>query len=62
VNVEPLCLETGEAVGDVLEAFADGREMVHPFLRRKSTRLLDTSSLRRKVENFSYCFRKAFLK
>src|SRR5215471_6311431 len=30
-RVEPLCLETGEAVGDVLEAFADGLEMVQPF-------------------------------
>src|SRR5437660_12864436 len=33
-----------------------------PFLRRKSARLLETSSLRKKVENFSYCLRKAFLK
>src|SRR5258708_2034136 len=32
-----------------------------PFLRRKSARLLETSSLRRKVANFSYCLRKAFL-
>jgi hypothetical protein len=28
IDVEPLCLETGEAVGDILEAFADGLEMV----------------------------------
>src|SRR5262249_6473839 len=34
----------------------------NPFLRRKSARLLETNSLRRKVENFSYCFRKACLK
>src|SRR5262249_27202753 len=34
----------------------------NPFLRRKSARLLETSSLRRKVKNFSYCLRKAFLK
>jgi hypothetical protein len=27
-----LCLETGEAVSDVLKAFADGLEMVQPFL------------------------------
>lgn len=33
-----------------------------PFLSRKSARLLETSSLRRKVVNFSYCLRKAFLK
>jgi len=34
----------------------------NPFLRWKSARLLETSSLRRKVANFSYCFRKACLK
>jgi len=33
-----------------------------PFLRPKSLRLFETSSLRRNVENFSYCFRKALLK
>ena len=33
----------------------------NPFLRRKSARLLETSSLRRKAANF-YCFRKACLK
>ena len=33
-----------------------------PFLRPKSLRLLEQSSLRRKVANFSYCFRNAFLK
>src|ERR1700738_2081990 len=32
----------------------------NPFLRRKSARLLETNSLRRKVENFSYCFRNVF--
>src|SRR5271166_1156894 len=33
-----------------------------PFLRPKSLRLFETSSLRRNVENFSSCFRKALLK
>jgi len=32
-----------------------------PFLRRKSARLLETSSLRRKVANFSYCLREGIL-
>src|ERR1700704_2075085 len=32
-----------------------------PFLRRKSARLLETSSLRKKVENFSYCFEEGVL-
>jgi hypothetical protein len=31
----------------------------NPFLSWKSARLLETSSLRRKVANFSYCLRKA---
>jgi hypothetical protein len=31
-----------------------------PFLRPKSERLFEHSSLRRKVQNFSYCLRKAF--
>jgi hypothetical protein len=62
VNVEPLRLEAGEAGGDGLEALADGVEMVQSFLRRKSARLLETSSLPREVEYFSYCLRKACLK
>ena len=33
-----------------------------PFLRPKSARLLEQSSLRKNVENFSYCLRKAVLK
>ncbi len=39
---------------------ADLVAMAH--LRPKSARLLEHSSLRRNVENFSYCLRKAFLK
>ena len=53
MDVEPLRLEAGEAAGDGLEALADGVEVVQPFLSRKSARLLETSSLRRKVANFS---------
>ena len=60
VHVEPLRLETGEAAGDRLEPLADGIEMVQSLL--ETARLLETSSLRRKVANFSYCFRKACLK
>ena len=43
IDIEPLRLKAGKAGGDGLEA---------PFFRRKSARLLETSSLRRKVENF----------
>ena len=46
-----------------MEGGADGVQMIcRPFLRPKSARLLEHSSLRRKVENFSYCLRKAFFK
>src|SRR6478672_9483659 len=62
VNVEPLRLEAGEAASDGLEGLAHGVEMVQAFLETKSVRLLEHSSLRRNVENFSYCLRKAFLK
>ena len=63
MDVEPLRLEAGEAAGDGLEGAGERhRDGPSPFLRRKSARLLETSSLRRKVENFSYCLRKAFLK
>ena len=62
VDIEPLRLEAGKAIGDGLETLADGIEMVQSLLSRKSARLLETSSLRRKVANFSYCLRKAFLK
>ncbi len=61
MDVEPLRLETGEAGGDGLEPLADGMEMVQSLLETEA-RLLETSSLRRKVANFSYCLRKAFLK
>src|SRR6201989_2075544 len=62
VDIEPLRLEASEASGDGLERSRTASRWSNPFLRRKSARLLETSSLRRKVENFSYCFRKACLK
>ena len=62
VDVEPLRLEGGEAAGDLLEPLAHAWRWSSPFLRWKSARLLETISLRRKVANFSYCLRKAFLK
>src|SRR5208337_1813292 len=62
VNVEPLRLEAGEAAGDGLEGVRTASRWSKPFLRPKSARLLEHSSLRRNVENFSYCLRKAFLK
>ena len=60
--VEPLRLEAGEPVGDGLELLADRLKIIQALLRAKSLRLLEQSSFRRNVENFSYCFRKACLK
>ena len=62
VNVEPLGLEASEAAGDDFEGLADASRLSNPFLRPKSLRLLEQSSLRKNVANFSYCFRKACLK
>ncbi|MBV8591469.1 MAG: hypothetical protein JO212_15655 [Acetobacteraceae bacterium] len=62
MHVEPLCLKSSEARGDGLEALAHRIEMVQSLLEVEIGKVLETSSLRNKVENFSYCFRKAFLK
>ena len=62
VGVEALRLEPGEAFGDGEKLLADCSQMFEPFLEPKSARLLEQSSLRKNVENFSYCLRKAFLK
>jgi hypothetical protein len=70
VDVEPLRLEIGEAHGDGLEALANGLEMVQSLLETEvgevvGDQLVAQSLPRRrpgKVENFSYCLRKAFLR
>ena len=59
MDVEPLDLAIGETIGNDLESFAHCIQ-VSPFFRTKSRRLLETSSLRRNRENFSYCLRKEF--
>src|SRR4030095_1735110 len=55
MDVEPLGLAIGETIGNNLESFAHGVEVIEPFLQTKSCRLLEHSSLRRNRENFSYC-------
>ena len=42
MDVEPLGLEAGEAIGNGLELFADGIEMIEPFLQAEVARLLET--------------------
>ena len=53
VDVQPLCLETSETAGDVLEPLANGVEMIQSLLDLEIGELLETSSLRRKVANFA---------
>jgi hypothetical protein len=55
-----LGLESGETIRDRQELIAYGVEMLQAFLQAKSKRLFEHSSLRKRVQNFSYCFRKAF--
>ena len=62
MDVEPLRLKPAKRAVMVWKCSRTASRCSNPFLRRKSVRLLETSSLRRKVENFSYCLRKAFLK
>src|SRR6202045_4782530 len=70
VDIEPLRLEAGKAIGDGLETLADGIEMVQSLFEPQvgevvGDQLVAQSLPRRrpgKVVNFSYCLRKAFLK
>src|SRR6516164_8269301 len=58
VNVEPLA----KRLVMVWNVSRTASRFSRLFLRPKSLRLLEQSSLRRNVANFSYCFRNAFLK
>ena len=70
MDIEPLRLEAGKAIGDGLETLADGIEMVQALFEPEvgevvGDQLVAQSLPRRrpgKVANFSYCLRKAFLK
>ena len=70
MDIEPLRLEAGKAIGDGLETLADGIEMVQSLFEPEvgevvGDQLVAQSLPRRrpgKVANFSYCLRKAFLK
>jgi hypothetical protein len=70
MDIEPLRLEAGKAIGDGLETLADGIEMVQCLFEPQvdevvGDQLVAQSLPRRrpgKVANFSYCLRKAFLK
>ena len=62
MDIEPLCLVPAKRL--VIAATSGGphSRWSKPFRKPKSVRLLEQSSLRRNVENFSYCLRNACLK
>src|SRR5467141_1682697 len=62
VNVEPVAWKDAKRLVMACNFSRTASRLSKPFLSPKSLRLLEQSSLRRNVENFSYCFRKACLK
>ena len=60
MHVEAAGLEGGEAVSDQRNFSRTSPRCSRPFFSPKSARLLEQTSLRRKVANFSYCLTKAF--
>ena len=62
MNIEPLGLEAGEAADNSLELVPDLIEMLQALFETEVVELLEQSSLRRYVENFSYCRRTALRK
>jgi hypothetical protein len=62
VDIEPLRLETGEAGSDGLEALANGLEMVQSLPETEIGQVVGDQLVAQEGGDFSYCFRKAFLK
>src|SRR5580700_2048018 len=62
MDIEPRAWKPAKRSVMVWKRWRTASRWSSSFLSRKSARLLETSSLRRKVANFSYCLRKAFLK
>jgi len=42
MDVQRLCLEAGEAIGDDVEPFAHGVEMIKPFLQAEVVQIVGT--------------------
>ena len=61
VDIEGLGFEVSETVSNAGQGLTDGFQVVQGFVRPKSRRLLQRTSKRKKVENFSYMRSTAFL-
>ena len=60
MDIEALSLESGEAVGDGLESFAHGVEVVQPFLQTEVAQVIGAEFIAQEAGELSYCLRKAF--
>jgi hypothetical protein len=61
MNVKALRLEGGEAVGDRQGLLAHGGQVLQSLPHSEIGHIIGGISLRKNVENFSYCFTKACL-
>lgn len=59
MHVQPLGLEGGEAIRDGEQPFPCGSQMIEALLEAEIAEVVVETSLRRNVENFSYCLTKA---
>jgi hypothetical protein len=59
MDVEALRLEAGEAVGDGLEPFANGIEMIEPFLQAEVAQVVGAEFVAQEAGELSYCLRNA---
>ena len=62
MDIEPLGLEPGKPADNALELVADLIQMVEVLFETEIVGLLEQSSVRKNIENFSYCLRTALRK
>ena len=62
MDIEPLGLEAGKPADNALELVADLIQMVEVLFETEIVGLLEQSSVRKNIENFSYCLRTALRK
>jgi len=62
MDIEPLRLEAGKAIGDGLETLADDIEMVQSLFEPEVGEVVGDQLVAQEGGELSYCLRKAFLK
>ena len=61
MDVQALCLEGGEAVGDLEELLAHGGEVVEAFLQSEIGQIVGADLIAQEGEELSYCLTNACL-